>query len=61
MKNPTPETRGKIYVLVAALISVLTVLGVVRADEFDAEQIANTIGAVIVLATTIMARLNVKL
>jgi len=59
MHNPTPATRAKIYTLVAAILSILVVLGVIKADDFDAEQVTNTIAGVISIISLILARVNV--
>jgi hypothetical protein len=45
--------------LVAAILSILVVLGVIKADDFDAEQVTNTIAGVISIISLILARVNV--
>lgn len=59
MHNPTPQTRDKIYTLVAAVLAILVVLGVIRSDEFDAEQITQTIMGVVTFLSLVLAKVNV--
>lgn len=57
--NPTPATRDKIYTFVAAVLAILVVLGFIRADEFDAEQITETVMGLITFASLVLAKVNV--
>ncbi len=53
--------RARIYSLTSAVLMVLAVLGVVSADEIDADVLSDAVVEVVAAATLLMARLNVKL
>lgn len=53
--------RAAIYSVTATVVGVLTVLGVVTADELDAEEIADVIVSAITVVALVVARLNVWL
>ena len=53
--------RAAAYSATAAVLGILAVLGIVRADELDAEVIVDTVFELIAVGALIMARVNVWL
>lgn len=56
-----PKTRGRIYVVMAAVLGVLGMLGIINTDELDAGALADDVVNILGALSLIMARLNVWL
>lgn len=57
----TPDTRSKLYTLATGIAGLLVVLNVLPAGiEGNIETVLNSVGALIVAVTSLMAKLNVS-
>lgn len=56
-----PKKRAGSYSAVAAVLTLLAALGIINADEIDAEVLVDSIVEILGAAALVMARLNVWL
>ncbi len=59
VKNPA--LRARIYSVTAAVLAIAVVLGVVKADDIDAGEVADSVVELIAIVSLVMARVNVWL